>query len=774
MMLQRILWLAVFLGVLAACNCSHKTTTPITPSDTGIDSSLPVLQFSDEETTHSLLGMWNVNFNLDELTAKITSDKRDAAQHFNVTSFIAPEIEINSWNPFTEVIDVDVTITNTYTVDAYDVRLIIYTDTVGHRLLNDNGWTPLYDIPAGLPINPFTTYAKSVPGRLFEGETDQTENLRVLLPGGNPNITFAIDASYPDNCKEPHKIGALSQGALYDEAGSSAILRVGVYDHQNNADSVGLYLPEITGTSIPVPFTYIGYNGWELELFNNTGASMGQYDGFLVASSSDSGTLALYDDVKITISLLDGGWARTWGGESTIQWHERGWDIASDGSGNIYVAGEYENAVDFNPGPGEDYHSSNGGGDAYLSKFDKHGNFVWARTWGAAGLDEGYATDIDDLGNIYVTGIFRNTVDFDPGPGIVEYSSNGLSDVFLSKFDSNGNFVWARTWGGVNSDIGRDVTIDGSGNVFITGPFKYEVDFDPGPGEDWHIAYGYRDVFLSKFNSIGDFKWACTWGSSVSNADWAWGVTTNYSGNVYVTGSFYGTVDFDPSAEGVDQHTSNGESDIFLSQFENDSDFIRALTWGGSGKDAARSVATNDSENVWITGSFSETVDFDPGPGVDEHTSNGMTQIFLSKFDINGDYIWARTWGGVQLDRGNDIDTDNSGNIYVTGQFLYTVDFDPGPKVDEHTSYGTDDIFLSKFRSNGEHIWARTWGGLGADLGWGVTTDDTGNICVTGEYLQTVDFDPGPEEDKHTAYPPGNPFGPDSFLLKVLPNGYWE
>ncbi|MFH1514383.1 MAG: hypothetical protein ABIG42_02875, partial [bacterium] len=466
-MLQRFFLLAVLLVVVSAFSCSNKSTTPITPGDTSIDSelpvseffgddcNLPVVEFSGEDTNHSLLGMWNINFNLDELSVKITPENRDAAQHYNVTSFIAPEIQINSYEPVTNVVDVDVTIANPYAVDAYDVRLIIYTDSVGHKLQNDDGWTALYDILGGLPINPFKAYAKAVQDRKFAALAEHTENLRILLPGGNSSVTFAIDASYPDNCKEPHKIGNLAQGILYDEAGSSAKLRVGVYDHQNNANSVGLYLPEITGTTTPVPFYYIGYSGWELELFNNTGAAMGQYDGFLVASSSDSNSLALYDDVKITISTLDGGWARTWGGANAPGFgFEGGKEVATDASGNIYVTGYFSDVVDFDPGPGTEEYTANGWSDVYLSKFDPNGNFVWARTWGGAESDEGYAADIDDSGNIYVTGYYRETVDFDPGPGTEEYTSNDRADVYLSKFDPNGNFVWARTWGGAESDEG--------------------------------------------------------------------------------------------------------------------------------------------------------------------------------------------------------------------------------------------------------------------------------------------------------------------------------
>ncbi|MBU1022842.1 hypothetical protein KKB99_01035, partial [bacterium] len=178
------------------------------------------------------------------------------------------------------------------------------------------------------------------------------------------------------------------------------------------------------------------------------------------------------------------------------------------------------------------------------------------------------------------------------------------------------------------------------------------------------------------------------------------------------------------------------------------------------------------SGNIYVTGGFVGSVDFDPGPGIEKHISNGMVDIFFSKFDTNGAFIWAQTWGGIHDDCGVAIDADNSGNIYVMGDFIYSVDFDPGPGEDWHISGGSRDIFLSKFDSNGNFIWARTWEGdcLGSDSQ--ITTDNTGNIFVPGYYRYTVDFDPGPEEDLHTANGANDAI--DSFLIKFLPNGYWE
>jgi len=391
-------------------------------------------------------------------------------------------------------------------------------------------------------------------------------------------------------------------------------------------------------------------------------------------------------------------WARTWGGSDD---NDEGYGVAVDGSGNVYVTGYFHGTVDFDPGSGVDNHTSNGQYDVFLSKFDPLGAFKWARTWGGSYEDEGWGVAVDGSGNVYVTGWFSGTVDFDPGSGVDNHTSNGYFDVFLSKFDSSGAFKWARTWGGSYDDEGRGVAVDGSGNVYVTGWFMGTVDFDPGSGVDNHTSYPGWDVFLSKFDSSGAFIWARTWaGCGFYYTDWSLGVAVDGSGNVYVTGAFEGTVDFDPGS-GVDNHTSIGHTDVFLSKFDSSGEFEWARTWGGTHYNYGYGVAVDGSGNVYVTGRFEGTVDFDPGSGVDNHTSNGVWEVFLTKFDSSGAFKWARTWGGSYYDCGYGVAVDGSDSVYVTGYFEGTVDFDPGSGADNHTSNGDDDVFLSKFPPDG-------------------------------------------------------------------------
>jgi hypothetical protein len=301
-------------------------------------------------------------------------------------------------------------------------------------------------------------------------------------------------------------------------------------------------------------------------------------------------------------------------------------------------------------------------------------------------------------------------VDFDPGPGIDNRTTNGEQDIFLSKFSSDCDFKWALTWGGDDDDWVFGVAADGLGNSWVTGEFFQTVDFDPGPGVDEHISNGHNDAFLSKFNSNGSLQWALTWGGS--DGDVGLGVAVDGYGNSYVTGAFTGTplsgpVDFDPGP-GVDNHWSI-YSDAFMSKFDANGNFQWARTWGktdGNTYDSGHGIAISDYSEIYVTGSFGSKADFYPGPEKEERTAVGGGDVFLSKFNINGEFQSVYTWGGEDRDEGVRVAVDGLSNAFVTGVFWSEiVDFDPGPGIDYHKRheawYDQFDVFLSKTPPDG-------------------------------------------------------------------------
>ena len=399
-----------------------------------------------------------------------------------------------------------------------------------------------------------------------------------------------------------------------------------------------------------------------------------------------------------------------------------------------------------------------------ISLHAQYVNFEWAKSTGGSDLDESYGMTTDAIGNVYVTGRFANTVDFDPGSGTFNVTSNGANDAFVQKLDSNGNFQWVRQIGGSGWEFGKSIAVDLAGNIYTTGYFEDTVDFDPGPAVHELESKGFWDIFIQKLDASGNFEWAHSFGNT--NADEGHEVVTDANGNVYITGQFSGTVDFDPGPAVFNM--TSGKA-YFILKLDNNGVFQWATSLNASSVrfDYGTDIAVDASGNVYLTGEFQGIVDFDPGPAVVNLTSNGLDDFFIQKLDVNGDFVWAKATGGVDDDESKSIFTDVTGNVYVTGAFHNTVDFDPGPSMLNLTSNGRFDVFVQKFQSDGTLLWAKSFGGKEIDKGTAVTVDGNGDIYVAGNYIDTVDFDPG--SGIHILSLPPGPNG--LFIEKLDGNG---
>ncbi|OGD73286.1 hypothetical protein A3K29_04090 [Candidatus Collierbacteria bacterium RIFOXYB2_FULL_46_14] len=284
------------------------------------------------------------------------------------------------------------------------------------------------------------------------------------------------------------------------------------------------------------------------------------------------------------------------------------------------------------------------------------------------------------------------------------------------------------------------VKTDFDGNTYIFGYFSTTVDFDPTVGVDSYTSAGGYDMFLSKYDSGGNYLWTKVWGGAGTFDDYN-SLTFDTDNNVYVTGEFESTVDFDPGA-GTDNHTANG-LDGFLTKYDSNGNHQWTKTWGGDSHDRPEIVSfNNDYTNIYVYGRFFSTPDFDPGAGTDNHTSNGGYDIFLTKFDLSGNHVWTKTFGGSNHDYSDQIYFDANNNFYLLGDFFNTVDFDPGSGTDNRTSNGSYDNFISKFDADGNFLWVKNWGGSGTDRAMGFTFVGD-RILISGIFVTTVDFDPG-------------------------------
>lgn len=363
----------------------------------------------------------------------------------------------------------------------------------------------------------------------------------------------------------------------------------------------------------------------------------------------------------------------------------------------------------------------------------------WAKSIGGTGSDYCKSITTDVMGNIYLTGYFNNTVDFDPGSGVFNLSSNGSSDIFIQKLDSSGNLIWVKSIGGSSYDEAYSITTDNIGNVYVTGFFRSIVDFNPGSGIANFGAYGQCDLFVLKLNSSGNFVWAKVIGKN--GYDKGNSIITDASGNIYVTGNFEFTVDFNPGS-GVNNLVSNGLYDIFVLKLSSSGSYLWAKSMGGSDFDYGNSIINDGLGNIYLTGSYTNTVDFDPGISSVNLTSNGNSDIFIQKLNSLGDLVWVKSFGASGSDKGYSLATKNSTDILITGSFSNTVDFDPSNSVLNLISKGSYDVFIQNLDSAGNLTWATSVGGSGDDQGISLATDDANNILVTGYFEGTADFNP--------------------------------
>ena len=217
-------------------------------------------------------------------------------------------------------------------------------------------------------------------------------------------------------------------------------------------------------------------------------------------------------------------WANTFGAYYLA---DAGTSITTDASGNVYTTGYFYGTVDFDPGSGI-YNLASSGGDIFISKISSSGNFIWAKSIGGSSFDLGNSITTDASGNVYTTGYFNNTVDFDPGSGIYNLASSGYNDIFISKISSSGNFIWAKSIGGSSFDLGNSITTDASGNVYTTGYFNGTVDFDPGFSSFVLTSSGSADIFIHKLSTCSNTNTVTI--NACNNYTWINGV--NYDSSI--------------------------------------------------------------------------------------------------------------------------------------------------------------------------------------------------------------------------------------------------
>lgn len=373
---------------------------------------------------------------------------------------------------------------------------------------------------------------------------------------------------------------------------------------------------------------------------------------------------------QVAVSTF-GSFAKTWGGSGV----EDAYSIFQTQDGGFVTTGS---TTSFGAG----------GVDMYISKYNAAGDLAWNKTWGGTGSD-----------------VARDVVQTSDGRYIITGQTSsygaGSSDVFLVKFDENGNIVWSKTWGGVNGDYSRSITSTSDGGVAVTG---YTNNFDAG----------ISDLFLSKYDSDGNLSWVKVWGS----ADIEYGR------------DLYQTSDGGYLVSGLTKSFGNGGEDALLVKFDSSGNFVWNKTWGGASDDVGYGLTWSNDGGCIMT-------------GYTRSYGAGSLDSYIAKFDSNGGLVWSSTWGGSSAEEGRSVIQTSDGGYVVTG---YTDSY----------AVGSHDMSILKYNSNGVLLWNKTWGISGSDR-----VNASHNVIQTGDggFVSLGNTD---------SYGVGND---DAFIIKFKPDG---
>lgn len=391
--------------------------------------------------------------------------------------------------------------------------------------------------------------------------------------------------------------------------------------------------------------------------------------GFLSTANFGGGTLTSAGGTDIFLAAFDTDgahqWSKRFGDTSPSQ---IAYAVATDGPNDVLVAGAFLGTVNFGGSP----LTSLGGDDIFLAKLDSDGDHVWSQRFGDASTDQiARSIAIGPANTIVVAGWFLGTANF----GGSNLSSISGVDVFVAKFEADGDHVWSRRFGGLGDQHLESVAVDGSGNVVLTGYYDGTVDFGGGQ----LVSAANNDIFLAKLDEDGNHVWSKRFGSS--NNQWGESVAFDPTGNVIATGHFETTVNF-----GGSTLTSVGGDDVYLVKLDENGDHIWSKRFGSAGDQTAKSVAV-DGLGLVLTGYYASTIDF----GGDTLNNSGGVDIFVARFDPSGGHVWSAAFGGTTDQQAESIAIDGTGRIALGGSFFSTLDFGAGPL----TSAGGTDVFLA-------------------------------------------------------------------------------
>lgn len=376
-------------------------------------------------------------------------------------------------------------------------------------------------------------------------------------------------------------------------------------------------------------------------------------------------------------------------------------------------------------------------------------------------------TLVDIDGSTYITGYFRGSSDFDPGVGTVTLTSQvaGVYDAFLAKYNAQGNLIYAKAINGAADKRGNSISLLNNGKILVAGYFFGSANFDPGISDFTLTSAGGSDAFYARFSATGDFEFAAQLGG-LGN-DGVGKLEVGPANEGYAYGWFAQTVDFDVTL-GVDERTAESTQDRFLVKY----DANLALQWVNTFSTLFITTIGLDASGFYAAGNFSLSSDMDPGPATLPKVPAGSSDIWLSKFDLSGNLMWSNVIGGTDFENVFDLAIDATSNIYLSGIFYGTADFDPSAGNSPLTSLGSGDAYVAKYAPTGALVWAKNWGGAGVDEARSLVLLQGNTLVTVGNFVSTsMDADPGVGTKLLVKNGGGNDGSSDAYLSLLTSDG---
>lgn len=400
-------------------------------------------------------------------------------------------------------------------------------------------------------------------------------------------------------------------------------------------------------------------------------------------------------DIFIAKIAPDGNflWAYGMGGTSD----DYGTSVATDLHGHVYITGAYNENFDADPGIGVTTLTSNGGIDIFVIELDSNGNFIDAKSIGGDGYEESTSIGVDGSDNVYVSGYFYSTTEFNPGGTSVQLSSFGTADGFIVKYSDEGTFQWAKQYGGDDFDLPMNMKVLNSGDLYFTGEFRETADFDPDP-LSVHILStpsNYKGAFVLHLDGSGNFMEAVKIGESSDTGIIGLDLEVDSAGEVYVTGYFRGLLTMNTSGDAISFNAGNTNNG-YVAKVNLSTGVLWANHLESSEAASAYGLALSSDGILYVSGYYDDNLTIGSLSLTASETGNAY-ENFLVKLDSSGNFLDAYQYGGVSFVDGHYLEVDANNNVLIAGAFENTVDLDPTAGVtDSHTSSGFRDTYVIK------------------------------------------------------------------------------